>query len=481
MSLAIKVSTIRQAELAINRLNDNMRNTRAQLERNMAEATQRARREAEATARREAERMRNDFDRKLANGLQGVEAGVRLLDEEQRRRLQALANNVNNALNGLEGELRKEFNSGLNKLESRVDARLRSQQSTLDAHGRQLDAQGRQIADLTSTVEGILNHIADLGTRRREALELVRGSYASATAAVDIARFCPEESADIRRRLAAVEANPDSEGTVALATDLIIRIQSAAEEATRCKMIYDAIRTQALENLRTVLGEVNSNRITRVPNPADASDVAELETDFWSRGEYSAVQTELENLERELATEPSLERVKEIGARTAELHERAENLVQAAARQAILSENRVTVTEDIVTALRRQGWEIERRADGTDAVDFVGGEVDADWREGFFAVVKSAQGDNISIVVEPDENGLENRLVFHRNDKRPMTGAEYLNTVRRICEQISQSGHKVEAPHAPADGGNHAIPELADAGALTRKGAAAKIRQRARN
>ena len=151
-----------------------------------------------------------------------------------------------------------------------------------------------------------------------------------------------------------------------------------------------------------------------------------------------------------------------------------------AARQAILSENRVTVTEDIVTALINQGWQLERRADGSDAVDYIGGETDSDWREGVFAIINSVHGDRISIVVEPDESGLENRLIFHRNDQRKLSEAEYMETVRRICKQISQSGHKIDAPHAPADGGDVRIPELSNADGLSRSGTSDAIKRRTR-
>ena len=55
-----------------------------------------------------------------------------------------------------------------------------------------------------------------------------------------------------------------------------------------------------------------------------------------------------------------------------------------------------------------------------------------------------------------------------------------MDTVRRICKQISQSGHKIEAPHAPADGGDVRIPELSDADRLARKGTSEAIKHRIR-
>lgn len=495
MSLAIKISTVQQAELAINQLNDRLRNTKNALERSVRESTERARREAERIAAQKAEENRREFDRKLANGLQGVDSTIKRLDAEQRRRLEAVADNMRNvvaeadrklrsdmnrAISSSADALRTEFKNGLDNLHRSVNASLRHQQSQIDAQGRRLDDQELRLNAISETVNDIINHINDTRLRRQRAVELARGSYESAVSSVDVARFCPEDHSEILRRLDALERNSNDEGTVATARETILRIHAAAEEATRRKIIYDALKTQAEETVATVLNEVNANRVTRVANPADETDIVELETDFWSHGEYGEIEHRLATLQSELAQEPTLDRIRAINEEVAELQARSERLVQEAARKAILSENRVTVTEDIITALQRQGWEVDKRADGTDAVDFLGGDCDSDWREGFYAVVKSVHGDNISIVVEPDDNGIDNRLIFQRNDNRNLSGAEYLNTVRRICSQIEQSGHKVAAPQAPSDGGDQRIPELTNPANLSRRGTAQKVRQRIR-
>ncbi len=469
MSLAIKISNIRQAELAVNRLSDRMNASERVVNRKIDEAIAKARGVAERAAREEAERARREFDRKLERGLEGVYGNMQILDRNQRERLARVAADIRSEIskesNALRGEI-SQVNHKIEVLERNVDRRLAGQQAQIDT--------------ITDAVTGILEGIADRQKRRKEAIDLARGAYRSAFDAVEIDRFCPKEADEIRRRLEALAANPDDEATVSRSAEAIFQIQSAAEEATRRKVIYDALRGQAIENVLAVLGEVSDNRVVKVANPEDPSDVAEIETDFWSRGEYSSIEKRLSALKKELDSEPSTERVKEILAETECLQKRAEDLMRDAARQAILSENRVTVTEDIVTALINQGWQLERRADGSDAVDYIGGETDSDWREGVFAIINSVHGDRISIVVEPDESGLENRLIFHRNDQRKLSEAEYMETVRRICKQISQSGHKIDAPHAPADGGDVRIPELSNADGLSRSGTSDAIKRRTR-
>lgn len=469
MSLAIKISSVREAELAINRLNDRMRESERSVNRKIDDAVAKARDTAEREARRAAEKARTEFDDKLRRSLDGVYGNMQTLDRNQRERLAKVAADIRSEISKETNNLRSEITQVDRKLENlrqRVELRLDSQQS--------------QISHISDAVADILEGINDRQKRRREAVELARGAYRSAFNAVDIDRFCPKEADEIRRRVDILLSNPDDEATVSRSSEAIFQIQLAAEEATRRKVIYDTLRNQTLENILSVLGEVHANRSVKVENPDDPNDVADLETNFWSRGEYSQIESRLSDLKKELDREPSTERIKEIITETGSLRKRAEDLVRNAARQAILSENRVAVTEDIITALINQGWQIERRSDGTDAVDYIGGETDSDWREGVFAIVNSVHGDRISIVVEPDETGLENRLIFHRNDKRDMSEAEYMDTVRRICKQISQSGYKVDAPHAPADGGDVQIPELSNADSLSRKGASRAIKQRIR-
>ena len=55
-------------------------------------------------------------------------------------------------------------------------------------------------------------------------------------------------------------------------------------------------------------------------------------------------------------------------------------MVGKAAERSILSENRVIITEDIITALQEQGWQIERTSDGNDEIGYESGEVDSEWR-----------------------------------------------------------------------------------------------------
>lgn len=499
MSRKYKISTVRQADDAINDLNDNIVKALRCIDREF----NRVRKDAEITAQRksreEAERAKVEMQNKLNASIRGVNARINQVDEEQRQRLHKVANeiydtvievnkNLHNEISMTKQELRNDMrsleqrtneriqqvNRHINSLANHVEKRFEEQQSQLNSHAKKLD-------NLTDTVNAILAQMADEKQKRKEAVSLASGVKQAAYGRIDIDRFNPLKSQEINRRMAALEANPDDEGTVARASEVILQIQMAEEEAMRNKIVYDAIHAEATAMLEKILEEVNKNREVVITYPDSPQDVAKIETDFWNRGEYSKLKSKLDTLKAELRQQPSLERIKEIMGEVAKGEVILSDMLDKAARSAILSENRVTITEDIVTALISQGWQVERMPDGRDAVNYLGGEDrDNDWREGVFAILNSMNGERISILVRPDESNENNEIVFHRNDNRSITDLEYIRSLERIKEQISKSGFKLGPTTTPADGGDTEIPEMTDARQMGKRGSAKKINQRAR-
>lgn len=506
MSREFKISNIHQADDAINTVNERMRATTKQLQRQIEDTRTRMAADAQRRAEAQAAKVRSELNSRLNREVAGMNDNLRQVDLNLRNRLQSVANDltkaietndrqlrddmrrmdtrIKNEISSLEGRTRKRFEEvdrRLSNLKSQIEAGLLAQQKQLDSHQRRLDSHDQQLASLTDAVNGILRRLADTEQRRREAVKLATGLRDAAFARTPIARFCPAEARQIDDRIQALLNNPDDEATAARAAEAILQIQFAEEEALRRSMIYDAMHRQAVEVLETVLGEVNANRTNSVSYPDDPAATAEIETDFWSRGEYSRICERLNQLKREIESQPDSERLRAILNEVAECEVQANHLVDEAARKAILSENRVAITEDIVDALLQQGWQIERKSDGTDSIGYLGGDIDSDWREGVYAVISSMNGERISLVVRPDENELENQIIFHRNDERNITDLDYRRSLQRIKEQISRSGHTLGDIQVPVGGGDTKVPALTDTASLGRKGTARKINESVRS
>ena len=401
MSREYKVSSIHQADDAINHLNQKVYQAKRQLADDIARAQERATREAEQTSRtliqQERNRMLNALDREIS----GVNTSIRNLDNAHRQRLQNTARQLETLIDKETDSVRRETRQGLellkgslstlasstqqqiNNTNARIDAvnnlskarfetvqrrvtelskdtmrRFDEQQQQLDSHQTQLDSHQHQLSSLTTTVNGILDQFNSESQKRKEAVEMARAIYEATFKRTDIDRFNPEEAHRAHDRMNRLIADANSSTATNQAIEAIMNIQWAEEVALKRKIIYDAILAQALELLETVLSEVNSNREVTVANPEDKNDTINIEVDFWNRGEHDEIKKKLEILKAELNAQPSTERIHEITAEVAELEVKATDMVGKAAERSILSENRVIITEDIITALQEQGWQI---------------------------------------------------------------------------------------------------------------------------
>lgn len=497
MSRKYKVSSISQADNAINNLNDDINRALDNVNSRMNDIRIEAERVAQQRAREETQRAKNEMQYRLNSEIQGVNAHIDQVDAEQRQRLSKISGELYDSLFRVNANLHRaiaqtganlerritslkqqtdqkiqQLNNHLQQLEDHVAKRFDEQQLQIDTHTR-------QIATINNRVDSILAQMADERQKREEAAKLANGIRTASYRRIDIARFAPEKSQEIDRRMALLR-EPYDEGTVAAAKDLILRIQMAEEEAMRNKIIYDTIHAEAVSMLEKTLEEVNRNREISITHPDSEGDTATIETDFWNRGEYEKLRQRLETLKGELDRQPSVERMREIMEEIAKSEVMLANMLDTAAKKAILSENRVTITEDIISALTRQGWQLETSADGQDAVGYLGSEdQDNDWREGVFAILQSMNGERISIVVAPNDTEQENDIIFHRNDNSNITERDYMRSLERIKEQIAKSGYKLGPTEVPADGGNSEIPEMTDATRLGRRGSARTINQRA--
>lgn len=517
MSEVHKINTISQAEYKINRLYENIDKVEGRLSSRIASVREQATREAEKRARDLIEKERNRMKEALDKEISDVNSSIKELDKEQRRRLKETAKNLEEMIDtqadsirretrrnisDLKGEIgklasdtRKQLNEQSRRmdklaeaskkrydtLQSRISQLSKETLKRFDEQQRQLDSHDKQLANLEASVNSILDHFNSEEQKRQEAVEMAKAIYKAAFKRTPIDRFNPEEAARVHDRMNRLLSNANDSTARNQAIEAIMRIQWAEEKALKAKIIYDAVLNEALESLDAVLSEVNSNREIKVADPNCEGEVVTIETDFWNRGKYTDIIKNLEALKVELNTQPDLERIEKITKEIARYEAEATEMVSKAGQQSVLSENRVVITEDIVTALLDQGWQIEQNSAGDDEVGYEGGEVDHDWREGVYAYLRSMNGERIVIRVIPTEDSIANEIAFHRVDNRSMTADEFMRSLRNLKNQIEKSGHKLGDFQVPArDGGNSKLTEVSSPSQLGKKGASQSIRRKTR-
>ena len=497
MSREIKVCNVN----TLNDVNDRVRT----LQHTVTNEIARVQRVALEAARDEADRrirqVRYEMNDTLDQHREYVNRRLQALDESQRQSMRNLANTMYDRMADMNKRLTTRMDRQFDSLRSDMSKMQDYAQLTRQWAEQNMAILNDNITELTREVDarfqqqqtaisGLRNDVAllfdDIRRRqnaRNEALQTVDELMANVNRRIDLSRFAAERWHEITTRQRALTTLTDDSAIIAQANEICIQTMLAEEEAWKNKLKIDALVQVASAQLRKVLETVNANRTVEAVHPDNPEDKATVETNFWSRGEYQQVIDELEDISRRLqdpyAKDVTPEQLQQWTARIAELEQQASALVMQAVERAILSENRVVVTEDIVTALIAQGYEVVME-NGQEAINYLGGERDNDWREGVYAMMEKGTGERITIIVQPNDDATANQLIFHRNDQRNITEAEYMASIERIRQEIAKSGHPVGQVQPPASGSDRKMPELTTASGMSKKGTAQKIKQQIR-
>lgn len=462
MSLFLNTTPVYTANQVYDRVTRVRDSLRTEIDRARRDAIAQANRIAEEKARQ----SRLEMQRRLNDAIASQDAEIRRLDQEQRQRLNRIANQIYDDLS-----------QNVGKLEVRIDKTAEALRKEISDLGKwtsgRFSTQQHEIESIRKSVQSLFDHIAIGQNKSVEAVKITRALYDEAVRLVDLEKFMPVETRKILLNLEQMERDPqDNLGPARLTyTDIII----AREEALKKQIVFGELLLRTREMLKQVLEIVHKNRVVHVK---DNGETADIETDFWTRGEYSRVEKELESLKKELAEaeksrdgEASMKSLDEIIARISELEKEADELVESAVKNAILSEKRMEISDDIITALQKQGYEVKSRY-GEDEVGYLGGEDKPDdWREGVYAVLTRGE-EEYTILIRPDGNN--NKISFHRNDGRSMTEKEYIEAVGRFLNEIRRAGYEVGAQTCEGHGHNR-VDILANPNELGKQGAANEI------
>lgn len=271
----------------------------------------------------------------------------------------------------------------------------------------------------------------------------------------------------------------------ALAQNLRYDMLELQENAQKKQTVFNFLYAAALSNAEALLEVMHHNReksyfTNNKGEPIlDASgNPIKVEIDYWTEGEYSRIEQEVRDIRQELidhkdASELTKEKTEELLAGIKDLETRQNSLVTTAAYRGILSEERLLLSEHIINALQKNNFELKVGENGEYQHNYLGNldkGRETDPREGVYAVLKNADGVEITVIVNPDESFQTNQVVYHRNDENTDNPDELLRTIEFIHNSIGSDQYKMSAPKPPAETGDVQIPGLADANALQKIG-----------
>lgn len=423
------------------------------------------------------ELMRRDYEQKqridkaqeaaMQEASRQAEESLRRAREEMIRKLNNEVNCLQNSTNKKLTELDREHRQRLSKMADQLSSNLKSWTRN------QLDPIQVNIHDIFQRFESEDKLAQEMTSFLKALLKVVKQR-------TPVDRYTPDQLRNIERRLRdLLNSNHPAASNIATADNLLHDILEMEEEAVKLKIKHDQLVETTKARLEAVLTVINQNRIITVDRNEEK---AEIETNFWTRNGYEDIQKRLEDLHDQLkehSENMSDEEVEALLMRIEEENQNALACMQEAIRLAILSQSRAEISLDIVNAMIRQGYILKRENDD-DAFDYMGGEIPCDWREGFFAILQDPRtGDEISVMVTPNENGKDNDIAFHLNGEEGIkTERQYIDDLKRIREEIMKSGYQLGEIEAPADGGDERMSLLESADSLRDAGSAEQLRKR---
>ncbi len=462
----------RAVTTAIRTANDNIRWAQKEINSRMDSVNRTLTNRIEATQRQLGARI-DDQARRTAEELQR-------LDSRHTRALMDLTDAVFDAMEAQDARIEKE----VSRLDQNIGVLSKGLKSVNDGMrdlaattNRRFNEQQQQI----TAIQGDIKKIFERQAADTNARLLAAGTALALLDAIrertDVERFAPrhmlESIALKEERLRNIARNPDS-CTITDANNLIDEALVMENEAIRRRNEWEPLHNAALSSALAVLQLLEKSETLKVPSLYDDSE-EDLKADYWTHGKYGETLREIRRIKDEIEKMPvDKERLQQLRTRVDELQRQSENLIIEAAELGTLSEQRVIISNDVLNAMVRQGWELKGDP------DYMGGEEESDWREGTFAVLtKPGTGEEVSILVLPEEkNGKKgNQIIFHRNDDLQESAGVFQTRMEEIKREIEKSGYKLGALREPKHGGDGKIDQLRSRDGMRSKGAARKLQQ----
>lgn len=462
----------------------------SQSQSRMARQIRQAQAEAVEEAQRRMAREQREQTRRINDSISRNNARISSLEESTRRNIEAIDRRQREQMTRLTQRVYEDINTAQRQLSDRMDRQIASVQrhvdQRIDAVQGQVDSLSRSTNRRFDAVQGQINTLAqgmqemandinqhfeqneremarmqgeindivrDINQRYASEDEQARAAVETARALMDVVeqrtpldRFAPGyEAQDIRNRIQNLTSSSNHGAALtAQAEEAILQIWQVESHALQEKAKHDAMVEIALTQVERVLTVVNENRV--MEEPVEGGEPMKIENEFWSEGEYGRLEQELTGLKAELDDRYnknlSKERVEEITRRSAEIEARIQEIGSESVRKAILSEARVETAEDIVNAMESKGWMLKGDEEKPE-FNYMGGEVDHDWRQGVCAVLENNLGDEITVIVDPDTD-TQNRLIIHQEtSKTGMTDKKVREQMQAIQAQMSDLGYQV--------------------------------------
>ena len=450
----------------------------AQISAAITQATNQSNRRIEVLQRESQQRLEQ-----LGNN---VNADIRNLREQQNRTIHDMERRVYNSMNQMHEHLESRINNmvqdivdvqnNLTTTNARVDVALREINHMNDYIGEMEHRIDRQFEQQQQQIDSLRGKLEAIEIRGKERVNIAFEWMKEVEKNNQLDRFVPEEAAKVRRRIQnLVQLQATGAELAAAANEAILESQELEIRCNQERLKYEQKEELTRTMLETVLEIVNKNREIELSD--DDGNPVKVENNFWSRGRYNALLDNLKVLQQEIvehgSSDMSIERLDEIQKEIIRCETEIKEITAQSVHRVTLSQARMQAVYDIVGTMEEQHWQVIE-SNGEEEIDYKGGDVASDYREGAFARMRNSMGEEVTIMVDPDKDQQKNMLGVHFSGSID-TDEENERKTKAVTEQLKQSGYEVGVPKCA---GHMPMPEMESVESMTQQGASERIRKR---
>lgn len=418
------------------------------LERDLPRVIEAVRRAQQEQAQRDRDEMQARQDR-LNRSLAGMSSLARKLEEGTTRRIMQTTSLIMSQARASARTVRDETRQALDEQERRFEAEL---EKVREERQRELAGLREEIAGLRDRGDRALSAAA---TQVADARVL----HDAIAAGLPHERYAPGRLDALGRRLSAAEANVAQglgETALAQAQDLFLSLGELRMDVELRDAEWRAAHLAALSAVTALVEQIRYNSVIGALD--DETGGAELDVDFWSEGELTALQGEADGLmarvkaDQDPLSAADLRAIAEGDA--AALEQRLTEVVARARTRQFASQVRVNMAEMVIDALE-EATGYTWQGDATYA-----GE---DQRRAFYSKLRHPDQSEIVVEVAPGETGDSCVLTILSYESGIPDESERVRRLRAITDSLQERGLPTGAPAAdpaPPD------PALADFGRL---------------
>lgn len=473
-----------RAEQNTQRLKKQMEDMQLQMTTQINSAVTRA---TEQSNRR-VEELKRDSQRRFEQIENNVNSSIRNLREQQNRTIRDMERRVYDSMSQMHEQLETriddmvqdivDIQNNLNTTNQRIDVAERSidrlanyvveMEQRID---HQFEQQQQQITSIASQLVAITKRGEERANIAIEWMKEVEKNN-------QLDRFVPEETASVRRRLQSlIQLQASGAELASAANETIIASQELEIKCTQERLKYEQKEEMTRTMLEAVLETVNKNREIEISD--DYGNPVKVENNFWSRGRYNMLLEKLKELQQEILvhghTDMTVERLGEIQKEITKSETEIKEITAQSVQRVTLSQARMQAVYDIVGTMEEQHWQVIEE-NGEEEIDYTGGDMVSDFREGAFARLKNHMGEEVTVMVDPDGDQLKSTISFHFSGGID-TDEEKERKTDAVAEQLNQSGYELGVPRCA---GHMPMPEMESAEAMKQQGASERIRERER-